>query len=285
MAYIGLLRPHQWTKNVVVLAAVVFSGQVDQPAQVMRALVAAVAFCLVSSAVYVFNDWHDRAEDRLHPTKRYRPIAARQVHPPAALALSGLFLLLSLSIAIPLSIRLATVVGVYAALMAVYTIWFRQLAIVDVLTIALGFVLRAIAGAVAVNVPLSVWLFVCTLALALLIGLGKRRHELRMLDWETGHHRPSLARYARIDLDAVMCAVGVLTMGAYTLYAFAVPTYGRELPMVMTVPFVAIAIGRYLFLVFRKNLGGTPEVLLVRDRPLFLSVVSWSVAVAVVLAS
>lgn len=284
-AYVRLMRPHQWTKNAVVLAGVAFSGQASDPAQLARAVVAVLAFCLVSSAVYGFNDWHDRVEDRLHPTKRFRPIAAHEAPPSAALGLSGGLLVISVVVAWLIAVPLAGVILVYAFLMAAYTIWFRRLPIVDVLTIATGFVLRAIGGAVAVAAPISMWLFVCTLLLALMLGLGKRRHELRMLHGETMHHRPSLAGYARIGLDRVMLVVGLLTLGAYTLYSIAVPSYGRTVPMIATLPFVAVAIVRYLYLVLRLNQGGSPEVLLIRDRPLFLSIAVWSVAVAIVLAS
>jgi len=279
------MRPHQWTKNAVVLAGVVFSGQANEPAQLLRACLAAIAFCLVSSAVYVFNDWHDRDEDRLHPTKCSRPIAAREVDSASALLLGGALLVVSIVVALLISPTLAGMILVYAILMAAYTLWLRSVAVIDVLTIASGFVLRAIGGTVAVTAPISMWLFVCTLLLALMLGLGKRRHELRILHGETSHHRPSLAGYARIDLDRVMLVVGLLTLGAYALYSVAVPTYGRSLPMIVTLPFVVLAIVRYLYLVFRRNLGGSPEVLLIRDRPLLLSIAVWSVTVALVLAS
>jgi len=284
-AYIRLMRPHQWTKNAVVLAGVAFSGQASEPVQLVNAGMAVIAFCLVSSAVYVYNDWHDRAEDRLHPIKCFRPVAAREVHSRAALVLSGVLLIMSVVVGWLISAPLAVVVLAYALLMVAYTTWFRRLAVVDVLTIAAGFVLRAIGGAVAVAAPISMWLFVCTLLLALMLGLGKRRHELRILQGKTIHHRPSLAGYSRIDLDRVMVVVGMLTIGAYTLYSIAVPTYGRSLPMIATLPFVALAIVRYVYLVVGLNQGGSPEVLLMRDRLLFLSISVWSLAVAVVLSS
>jgi len=284
-AFIHLMRPHQWSKNAVVLAGVVFSGQAGEAGQLSRALVAVLAFCVASSAIYAFNDWHDRAEDRLHPIKYQRPVASGAIAPPIALAFGGALLTAACLIALSISADLAAIILAYALLMLAYTLWFRRIAIVDVLTIAIGFVLRALAGAVAVSVPLSVWLFVCTLLLALMLGLGKRRNELRMLEGRTERRRPSLAGYARFDLDRLMLATAILTAGAYALYALAVPTYGRDLAMFVTVPFVVLAIGRYLFLVFRHNLGGAPEMLLVRDRPLFLSIVAWSVVTAIVLAS
>lgn len=284
-AFIHLMRPHQWSKNAVVLAGVAFSGQAGDAGQLLRAIVAMMAFSVASSAVYAFNDWHDRAEDRLHPIKHQRPVASGAIAPPIALAFGGGLLLAACVIALSISANLAAIILAYALLTLAYTLWFRRIAIVDVLTIALGFVLRALAGAVVVSVPLSVWLFVCTLLLALMLGLGKRRHELRMLGGRTERRRPSLAGYARFDLDRLMLATALLTAGAYTLYALTVPTYGRDLAMLVTVPFVVLAIGRYLVLVFRHNLGGAPEMLLVRDGPLFLSIVAWSVTTAIVLAS
>lgn len=284
-SYVRLIRPHQWSKNAVVLAAVVFGGQADQPSQLGKALIAMFAFCLVSSAIYVFNDWHDRAEDRLHPTKCRRPIAAGEVVPGVALGYSVALLVAAIGISLPVSNRLGGVILLYAVLMVIYTLWLRETALLDVLAIAIGFVLRAAAGAVAVSVPLSVWLFACTLLLALLLGLGKRRQELRMLHGDTDHHRPSLAGYAHIDLDRVILGVALFTVGAYTFYTLAVPAYGRSLPMILTAPFVAAAIWRYLYLVFRLNMGGSPEALLVRDRPLFLSIVAWALVVAIVLAT
>jgi len=279
------MRPYQWTKNAVVLAGVVFSGQAGEGAQLARALIATFAFCLISSAVYAFNDWHDRAEDRLHPVKFKRPVASGEVSPAKALLFGGVLLGAAAGTALAISVSLAGIVMVYALLMGAYTVWFRRIAVLDVLTIAFGFVLRALAGAVAVAVPLSAWLFVCTLLLALMLGLGKRRHEIRMLGGSTTRRRPSLPGYARIDLDRLILVIAALTAGAYTLYALAVPTYGRGLAMFVTVPFVLLAIARYLHLVFRLNLGGAPEVLLVQDRVLFLSIVAWSVTTAAVLLS
>jgi 4-hydroxybenzoate polyprenyltransferase len=283
--YVRLLRPHHWTKNAVVLAGVVFSGRAGDPTYLIRAALALVAFCLCSSAVYVFNDWHDRAEDRLHPTKRRRPIALGQVSTPGALALAGGMAAVALMLGVSIRPLVAGVLAAYLGLMVLYTLFLRRLPIFDILAIAIGFVLRAVAGAATVSVPLSVWLFVCTMLLALLLGLGKRRHELRMLHGETSHHRPSLVGYGQLQLDKVMLAVTALTFSAYLAYTLVVPSYGRSLPMALTVPFVALALARYLYLVFRRNLGGSPEWLLVRDRPLFASIVAWALAVGAVLIS
>jgi 4-hydroxybenzoate polyprenyltransferase len=279
------MRPLQWSKNAVVLAGLVFSGNAGYPDLVLRAVLATIAFCLVSSSMYVFNDWHDRAEDRLHPLKQQRPIASGAIQPERALGLGIALLGMGLILAAAVSLAVALVILTYALLMVAYTLRFREMAVVDILVIAIGFVLRAIAGAVAVSVSISVWLFVCTLLLALMLGVGKRRQEVNAQGTGGGFRRPSLAGYSRSNLDAWLAGLGVMTILAYTLYTFAVPSYGRGLPMVVTVPFVIAAIGRYLYLVFRFNLGGSPELLLVRDRILLGCIVSWMVAAGAVLAS
>jgi 4-hydroxybenzoate polyprenyltransferase len=279
------MRPLQWSKNAVVLAGLVFSGNAGNPELVLRAVLATFAFCLVSSSMYVFNDWHDRAEDGLHPLKQLRPIASGAIQPERALGLGIALLGMGLILAAAVSLAVALVVLTYALLMVAYTLRFREIAVVDILVIATGFVLRAIAGAVAVSVSISVWLFVCTLLLALMLGVGKRRQEVNAQGTGGGLRRPSLSSYSRSNLDAWLAGLGVMTILAYTLYTFAVPSYGRGLPMIVTVPFVIAAIGRYLYLVFRFNLGGSPEILLVRDRILLGCIVSWIVAAGAVLAS
>jgi len=283
--YWRVMRPQQWSKNAIVLAGVVFSGQGLDPGPLLAAVLATVAFCLASSAVYVFNDWHDREEDRLHPTKQRRPIAAGEISTVGALTLAAGLAAGSLVLGTLVSLAVGAIVLSYLTLMVGYTFLLRELAVVDILVISAGFLLRAWAGAVAVDVPLSVWLFACTLLLALLLGLGKRRHELRRLNFELDHHRPSLRAYARLDLDRLMVAVGILAILVYAGYTVSVPTFGRALPMLVTLPFAALGIGRYLFLVLRRNQGGAPEMLLIRDRPLLSLVLLWSMAVAMVLAS
>ncbi len=284
-AWLRLMRPLQWSKNAVVLAGLVFSGNAGDPMLVLRAVLATIAFCLVSSSMYVFNDWHDRAEDRLHPLKQLRPIASGAIQPERALGLGITLLGLGLILAAAMNPAVALVVLAYALLMVAYTLRFREMAVVDIVVIAVGFVLRAIAGAVAVSVSISVWLFVCTMLLALMLGVGKRRQEVNTPARPDGPRRPSLPVYARANLDVWVAGLGVLTLLAYTLYAFAVPSYGRGLPMIVTVPFVIAAICRYLFLVLRFNLGGSPELLLIRDRMLLACITSWMVAAAAVLAS
>jgi 4-hydroxybenzoate polyprenyltransferase len=284
-AWVRLLRPLQWTKNVVVLAGVVFSGNATDPDLLVRAIIAFAAFCLVSSAMYVFNDWHDRAEDRLHPTKRFRPIASGEVPADRAIGLAIALLGIGLVVAALISIALAAVVLAYALLIICYTLWLRQVPFVDLCVIAIGFVLRALAGTVAVNVSISSWLFICTLLLALLLGMGKRTGEIFQVKETRKPHRSTLDRYRRLNVTRLLLVTGLSTVAAYLMYTLAVPAYGRSVPMVVTAPFVAAGVGRYLWLVIREHRGSAPERLLFEDAPLLAAIVAWGLAVATVLAS
>lgn len=279
------MRPIQWTKNAVVLAGLVFSGNVGNVDLLTNALITLVAFCLVSSSMYIFNDWHDRDEDRHHPTKRFRPIASGEVPADRALGLGLAVLGLSLVLAAMVSIEVVVVILAYAVLMICYSLWFRETPFLDALVIATGFLLRALAGTIAVGVSISTWLFLCTLLLSLLLALGKRRSDLSLLRVEGSPVRPTLAAYARLNLNRWLICIGIATVLAYLLYALAVPTYGRSTPMLITVPFVALAIWRYLYLAIVMNKGGSPERLLFRDHPLLLCIVGWGAAVAAVLGS
>lgn len=277
-------RPVQWSKNAVVLSALVFGGQAGSSSQVARALLAVLAFCLVSSAGYIWNDWGDRDRDRLHPEKRLRPIAARRIRPAAALAWSVALFFSSLFLSLLVSPLLLLVVAVYGGLMATYTSRLKHIPVLDVVVIAVGFVLRAIAGAVAVDVPMSRWLLVCTFLLALFLGFGKRRHEFVTLGKTAVKHRPALGGYSRGMLNGLIAVTSALTLVAYIAYAATTPTVSTHWPMLLTVPLVAFAIGRYLVLVLRHDSGGSPEMLLVRDVPLIVVIVFWTLAIMAVLS-
>jgi 4-hydroxybenzoate polyprenyltransferase len=235
--------------------------------------------------MYVFNDWHDREEDRLHPVKRTRPIASGEIPADRAIGLAIALVGAGLVVAAHVSLQLMVVVVAYSLLMIGYTIWFRGIAFLDIVVIALGFVLRALAGTVAVDVSISVWLFVCTLLLALTLGLGKREGELHLLRARAEDHRSSLAAYQRLELALLLAVSGVATVSAYVVYTFAVPAYGRTVPMIVTAPFVALAVGRYLWLAIRDHRGSAPERLVLEDLPLVLASVAWAMSVALVLAS
>jgi 4-hydroxybenzoate polyprenyltransferase len=276
-------RPVQWIKNAVVLSAVVFGGQTDSPSRVASALVAVLAFCLVSSAGYIWNDWWDRDRDRLHPEKRLRPIASGRVPPQAALLWSIGLLISASTLSLLISASLFTVIAIYIVLSGAYTIFLKHIPVFDVVVLSIGFVLRAIAGAVAVDVPMSRWLLVCTLLLALFLGFGKRRHELLTLGERAVMHRPALAGYSTRMLNGLTGISAGLTLLAYTGYAAMTPTVTTHWPMLMTVPVVAFAIVRYLFLIFRRNMGGSPESILLHDVPLILTITIWSVGIVALL--
>lgn len=283
-AWFRLLRPLQWSKNLFVFAGLVFGVRFDDAHAVVNACAAFIAFCLVSSGMYVFNDWHDREEDRRHPTKRTRPIASGEVAADRALGLAIGLLGIALVLAAWVSVGVAIVVLIYALLMVTYTLRFRERPVVDVVVIAAGFVLRAFAGTISVSVPISVWLFVCTLLLALLLGICKRRQEVATLEVGLDLRRPTLATYQQLPLDRIIVALSVLTLAAYTMYTLAA-NRGEGIPLLVTLPFVAAALGRYVYLVLGKKELRSPEVLVLNDAPMALCVLGWVASVAVLVMS
>ncbi|CAA9550724.1 MAG: Conserved membrane protein, possible 4-hydroxybenzoate octaprenyltranferase [uncultured Thermomicrobiales bacterium] len=269
------MRPLQWTKNGIVFAALVFDQQLFRVEPTLRSLLAAAVFCAVSSAVYLVNDLRDIEGDRIHPKKRHRPIAAGLVTPAqAGTTAFVLFALALLGAGIVSPGFLAVIVG-YVALMVAYSYGLKRLVILDVFAIAAGFVLRAAGGAVAIDVPVSPWLYVCTMLLALFLGFGKRRHELTSLEAAAGRHRANLDAYSVPFLDQLIGIVSSATVMAYAFYTFDAPNVPTNHAMMLTVPFVVYAIFRYLFLIHRRDLGGSPEVLLFADRPLLGAIVAW----------
>lgn len=283
--WIRLLRPIQWSKNAVVFAGVVFARLLHEPNDVARAILAFIAFCLISSAVYVFNDWRDIERDRHHPTKRARPLAAGLIGSRPALAAAAGLAIAGCAIGASVSWMLFAVCVGYLAMMAAYTLELKNVVILDVFIIAGGFILRAVAGAVAVNVPVSSWLLLCTFFLSLFLGFCKRRNEIRTLEGDAHIHRPSLKGYSVPVLDQFIGLTAAATLMAYSMYTFVSTYVPRNDAMMLTIPFVAFAMYRYLYLVYGRNLGGSPESLLLRDIPLFLSIVSWGVCVLLVLAN
>jgi 4-hydroxybenzoate polyprenyltransferase len=281
------LRPEQWTKNLFVFAGVLFGGHLlDMPAMV-RAFAAFVLFCALSGVVYIFNDLADRATDQRHPLKRMRPIASGRLSPATALAAAIVLGLASLAAAVLLSPMFAVLAGTYVALLVLYSALLKHLVIIDALTIAAGFVLRAAAGAVAVFVPISQWLLVCTTLLALFLVLSKRRHELTLLTDAATTHRPILVEYSPYLLDQMIAVVTASTLVAYSVYATSAETAERlrTTRLGLTIPFVLYGIFRYLYLVHQKRAGGSPADLLLTDRPLLACVGLWALSVALILYS
>jgi len=279
LALLASLRPRQWIKNLFVFAGVIFSQQMLTPL-LWTAVAAFAIFCGLSGAMYLFNDVADAARDRLHPTKRLRPIASGRLSPRTASVVGALVLAGSLAAAFRINVPFGLVALAYGGLLIAYSVWFKHLVILDVLTVAAGFVLRAVAGAVAVDVEISGWLLICTILLALFLALGKRRHEYRSLARDASLHRPILAEYSEGFLDQMISVVTASTVTAYALYTMSPETvakfHTRLLPL--TLPFVLYGIFRYLYLLYRRDLGGSPSDLVVGDRALLLDALLWMLA-------
>jgi|SRR5262245_52549717 len=284
MAVLLSLRPRQWVKNLFVFAGLIFSQSLFTPL-VWPAIAAFVIFCALSGAIYLFNDLADVEKDRLHPTKRRRPIASGALSIRAATTIGVLALVGSLVAAYALSARFGVVATVYAALLTAYSLWLKHVVILDVLTVAIGFVLRAVAGAAAIGVEISGWLVICTILVALFLALGKRRHEYLTLHGDAAAHRPILAEYSESFLDQMVAVVTASTVTAYALYTMSPDTvakfHTRWLPL--TLPFVLYGVFRYLYLLYRRELGGNPSDLLLSDRALLINTVLWMVALLVII--
>ena len=271
-------RPRQWTKNLLLFAGIIFAAKLGDPARWVAAVTAFVAYCAASSAAYLVNDVRDADSDRLHPVKRSRPIARGELSPRAACVLAGALALAALALAGALGPASLACLAAFVALQAAYSLGLKTFELVDVLAIAGLFVLRASAGAIAVDVRISEWLLLCTFLLALFVALGKRRAELGL---DGVHARPALDGYSVALVDQLLAIVAAATIAAYTGYALAAHDTRW---LVATVPLVVYGLFRYLLLLHRRGLGEEPETLLVEDLPLLLTVALWAAACAVILA-
>ena len=279
------LRPEQWTKNLLVFAGALFGGQLTNAPAMATATATFVIFCGLSGAVYLFNDVADRTGDQRHPLKRRRPIASGELSPTLAIAVGCGLGLAAGGAAVAIRPLLGVVAVAYFALLLSYSLFLKHLVIIDALTIAGGFVLRAAAGAFAIAVPISHWLLVCTTLLALFLAFSKRRHELTLLAEGATDHRRILHEYSPYLLDQMIAVVTASTLVAYAMYATSPETAQRlgTTRLGLTIPFVLYGIFRYLYLVHQKRAGGSPSTLLLTDRPLLACVALWSLAVAVIL--
>ena len=284
VALLGALRPRQWIKNFFVFAAVMFSHKLFT-ADAWRALAAFVIFCGLSGVVYLLNDIADRERDRAHPVKRYRAIASGVVSVPAALVAAALLTVVSLGGAAMLGTAFFLTAVAYLVLLVLYSAYLKHLVLIDVLTVASGFVLRAAAGGFAVDVEVSGWLLICTVLIALFLALGKRRHELLSLKGDASRHRPILDEYTEGFLDQMIAVVTASTVMAYALYTMWPETvakfHTRLLPL--TLPFVLYGVFRYLYLMYRRELGGSPSDLLLTDRALLANTLLWLLALTVII--
>lgn len=279
------LRPRQWTKNLLIFAGLVFARRLFDPGAVRSASAAFVMFCALSAAVYLINDVVDRKTDREHPLKRKRPIAAGLVSVPLALTTAALLIGAALAGSLVLGRLFLLVAASYLVLNLLYSAVLKHIVILDVLTIATGFVLRAAAGAIAIDVKLSQWLFVCTILLALFIALAKRRHELVLLAGGAREHRPILDEYSPYLLDQLIGITAGSSLIAYILYTISQENTERfGTPWLdLTIPFPIYGIFRYLYLIHRRDGGGNPADLLLSDYPLLACVASWILVVVLII--
>jgi 4-hydroxybenzoate polyprenyltransferase len=272
------LRPRQWTKNLLLFAGILFAAKLGDALRWVEAIAAFVAYCAASSAAYLVNDVRDVASDRLHPVKRSRPIARGELAPRAAVALAAVLAVLALALAGALGPASLACMAAFATLQAAYSLRLKAVELVDVLAIAGLFVLRAAAGAIAVDVRISQWLLLCTFLLALFLALAKRRAELGL---EGVRARPALDGYTASFVDQLLAIVAAATIAAYAGYTLAAHDTRW---LIATLPLVVYGLFRYLLLLHRRGLGEEPETLLVEDLPLLVTVAAWAAACAVILA-
>jgi 4-hydroxybenzoate polyprenyltransferase len=284
IAILEAMRPRQWAKNLFVFAGLLFAQKLFTPLAGL-AVAAFALFCALSGAMYLLNDVADRDKDRLHPKKRERPVASGRLSVPAAVAAAVVLIVVALGASVAISWRFAGVAAAYALLLTAYSVWLKHLVLVDVLVVAIGFVLRAVGGAVAIGVEISGWLLICTILLALFLALGKRRHEYLALGGEAATHRPILAEYSAGLLDQMIAVVTASAVTAYALYTMSAETVAKFHTHLLpaTLPFVLYGIFRYLYLLYSKQLGGNPSELFLNDGPLLVNTFLWFLMVLVII--
>ena len=280
------LRPKQWTKNVVIFAGLVFDAKLSHTTYLLHTVVGCVAFCFVSGAVYLINDLTDIEKDRQHPRKRHRPLASGRLSVSVARLAVVVILLVCLPVSFALAPLFGVIVSAYLSLQIAYSFVLKKVVIVDVLTIAAGFVLRVAGGAVLVDAErFSPWLYVCIVLLALFMGLSKRRGELVLLQGNANHHRATLEEYSLPLLDEMISVVTAATVLAYALYTFdpGNPHLPPNGAMMLTIPFVLYCIFRYLYLIHQKGETDPPDAVLLKDRPLQIAIGLWGVTALLLL--
>ena len=281
---VRLLRPAHWAKNVFVLAPVVFAQELTNSEAVKSALLAFVAFCVASSAVYVFNDIRDREEDRRHPLKRNRPLAAGTVSVSQAWVLAVLLVMGALMLSLYLGPEFFAVLLTYLVLNQLYSAGLKHVVILDVMIISLGFVLRVLAGGAATGVKISAWIVLCTFFVALFLAFSKRRHELVLLEHEAPEQRPVLSHYSPAFLDQMINVVTASTVVSYAMYAIAPETTEKfhTQYLIYTIPMVLFGIFRYLYLIYQKPSRRNPTEAILRDPAFLINILIWGLAVLLI---
>ena len=279
-ALVDAARPLQWTKNLLVFAGIVFAVELDDVHRWIEAVLIFAAFCLASSASYLVNDVRDAAEDREHPVKRTRPLAAGELSARMAIVAAAVVALLAFAVVVPTGWESVALVAAFLALQAAYTLQLKHVVLLDVLVIASLFVVRAAVGAVGIDVRLSPWLVLCSGLLALFLALGKRRGELVLVGAELTPGRPVLEGYSLALVDQLLSIVTAATISAYSIYTF---TATDSSAMMLTIPFVLFGLFRYLYLIHRHDVGEEPDRVAVTDVPIIVTVGLWVATAAVIL--
>jgi len=279
------LRPYQWTKNFFVFAPLIFSENIFNFPLILKSVLAFALFCVLSGAIYIWNDLRDIDEDKLHPVKSQRPLASGRLEKTPAVVAFVFLCILGLSLSFALNLNFFFLALGYVLLQLAYSGWLKHVVILDVLLVAAGFLIRVIAGGVAIEVDISAWLLICTFLLALFIALSKRRHELIFLEKEASSHRPILKEYSPYLLDQMISVVTASTVITYCLYTISEETIAKfgSSNLIFTVPFVLYGIFRYLYLIHQKCEGGSPESLLIKDKPFFFGILLWILSVILIL--
>ena len=274
------LRPRQWTKNLLLFAGIIFAAKLGDLTRWAEAFAVFGAYCAASSASYLLNDVRDVEHDRGHPVKRARPIARGELSPRAAYVLAAALLAVAVAFVAPLGLVSLGFLAGFVAVQAAYTLRLKHVVLIDVMTIAALFVVRASAGAAGVHVRISPWLLLCTALLALFLALAKRRGELVLVGAEATPGRPVLEGYSLALVDQLVSIVAACTVIAYSLYTF---TARDSKALMVTIPFVVFGVFRYLLLIHRQDLGEEPEEVLLRDAPILVCIAAWAVCAAVIL--
>jgi len=275
------LRPNQWTKNLLIFAALLFSFESISTATVLDSFAGFFLFSFVAGCVYIVNDYADREADRNHPVKRHRPMASGALHPQLALLFGTMLLLGSLVASYWINPLFTLLLIVYFVLNVSYSFVLKHMVIIDIMVIAAGFVLRALAGALVIHVPFTPWFLICTMLLSLFLAIGKRRHELTLLESGKGTHRKVLDNYSLTLLDQLTSIVTTATIISYSLFTF---TSGRTVHLMWTIPFVIYGIFRYLYLIHIEKKGGAPDKVLFEDKHILVTVILYVISVICILA-
>lgn len=280
------MRPRQWTKNLFVYFAFIFTlnerwrlFSPEMYAMIVQATAAFALFCMISGIIYFINDLVDIDKDREHPRKRFRPLASGAITKSQAIVAIVVLCSVTFPLSFLLNVWFGVVASIYFVTMLTYSFVLKNIVIVDVFVLAAGLVLRALAGAVAIQVPASPWLYVCTVLLALFIGFSKRRHELVLLEGDATKHRLILKEYTPELLDEMISVTTASFVMAYSLYTFSAPNLPKNHEMMFTIPFALYIVFRLLYLVHVKNEGGSPEEMILKDRPLFIAIMLWGTTI------